>query len=404
MRYIHKLFHEMKSDDFEEEYLKRYHLESTVHINLKIKPIDQPKVYTLYYVPTNKMLVLMDQIQQASSRVKQTLTLLPPVAMRQFVNELLVEELYNTNQLEGVKSTREEIAKSTREIMLENKSNLRFESMIKSYMKIIGEEVTIPKSPKDIRKIYDEITSGEIEDDELPDGDFFRKDVTYVLKKSGTGKVVHRGITPESEIVRHVEDLLDFMNGDEIPLLIKIAIGHYYFGYIHPFYDGNGRTSRFVSSIYLSKYFGSVQALSLSISCNHFKNAYLQAFEISNSIKCKGEMNFFIETFLEMLIDSLTQMNGDLSEKNKKLELAKERLSNDPNLSDGVHFRAMYVLAQNHFFDSGSGLTVKSLAEILEKSQFKTRKIMEELIDLSLVEKKGERPVYYFIRQQCFEE
>ena len=46
---------------------------------------------------------------------------------------------------------------------------------------------------------------------------------------------------------------LNILNNDEYDYMIRIAVFHYIFGYIHPFYDGNGRTSRFISSYLLSK-------------------------------------------------------------------------------------------------------------------------------------------------------
>lgn len=73
--------------------------------------------------------------------------------------------------------------------------------MIKSYFHLLDEDVRLPSTPKDIRQIYDDITNGEIEAHELPDGTIFRAEATYLLKKSGSGKVIHEGVTPESEII-----------------------------------------------------------------------------------------------------------------------------------------------------------------------------------------------------------
>ncbi len=35
--------------------------------------------------------------------------------------------------------------------------------------------------------------------------------------------------------------------------LVSIAVFHYLFGYVHPFYDGNGRMARYLSSIFCSE-------------------------------------------------------------------------------------------------------------------------------------------------------
>lgn len=102
--------------------------------------------------------------------------------------------------------------------------------------------------------IYDEITSDGIEKSDYPDGKYYKKNITYIFKDT---KEIHCGINQgdktEELIIEKMNDLFSFMNksNDRINKLIKIAISHYYFGYIHPFYDGNGRTVRFISSIYL---------------------------------------------------------------------------------------------------------------------------------------------------------
>lgn len=407
MRHIHKIFHEKSSSEFKEVYIERFNYDSTIHLGLTIRPIDQPHEYELYYAPSNKMLSMVSQLYMISREFDNTFNKLPNVARRQFINECLVEEMYNTNELEGIRSSREEIARSTRDIVHNKKSKKRFESMIKSYLGLLQNNYKLPSNSKDIRKIYDDITNGEIEQRELPDGEIFRKEVTFILKKSGSGKVVHHGVTPETEIIKLTEKLIEFMNdNDKIPTIIKVAVGHYYFGYIHPFYDGNGRTSRFISSMYLSKDLGEISTLSLSRGCNKYKNKYLEAFEISNSIRSRGEMNNFIETFLEITIGALKQMNMDLKEKIELLSIALEKLKNEPKLRDltKVHGEIMFVLAQNYFFDSSSGLTAGDLAEIFEKSEATIRKVVKDLLALSLLEQRGQRPAYFCVKQKYFED
>jgi Fic family protein len=404
VKYLHKIFNEKNSGEFEQIYKIRFYFDSAKHLGLHIKPMNQSQTYELYYVPTNEMLKIISNIQWRAARLQETYKALPPVARNQFINECLVEELFNTNELEGIRSSREEIARSTKEVKLNKISNKRFESMIKSYLKMLNQDFTLPREPKDVRKIYDHITSGEIDPNELPDGAIFRKDMAYVYKKSGTGKVIHHGLIPEKEIIHAIEHLLKFMNyNDEIPAIIRVAVGHYFLGYVHPFYDGNGRTSRYISSMYLSEILGNISALSLSRGCNQYKNKYLAAFEVTNSVKSRGEMNAFIEAFLEILLNALVQMDTELREKKQLLDLAIEKLDSDPRLKDTDDKDLMFVLAQNYFFDSTGGLTIKELAEIRSKSEATIRKQIKKFIDLSLVEQKGERPAYYRAKQNYFE-
>ncbi len=53
-----------------------------------------------------------------------------------------------------------------------------------------------------------------------------------------------------SNLMKNLEDYLNDDTGDISPL-IKLAIQHYQFESIHPFYDGNGRTGRIINVIYL---------------------------------------------------------------------------------------------------------------------------------------------------------
>lgn len=404
MQYMYKLFRKLESDQFIEKYKARFNAETTIRFNLHIKPMKQPNVFELYYVPTNNMFMQMEVIYQISTQINTILNHLPPIAKEQYVRECLADELYNTNELEGVQSTRNEIVESIRELELKGKDNIRFQSMIQSYMKLLEHHRTLPTKSEDIRHIYDEITEGEIKKEDLPDGKLFRKDIVKVYKKSGSGKVIHRGIIPEENIVTELQNMLNMLNEmTEVPLLVRIAVGHYYFGYIHPFYDGNGRTSRYISSLYLAESLGEIPALALSRGCNQYKTKYLEAFERSNSLMNRGEMNLFIDSFFHILLDMLLEMYGELKEKVELMNLAMEKLSQDPQLTNEKHEKFMFVLAQNNFFSNDPGLTVSELANILGLSETTVRKIAHELVERSLVQQRGNRPIFYYIDDAYFE-
>jgi len=70
----------------------------------------------------------------------------------------------------------------------------------------------------------------------------------------GSGNVVHEPPQNETKIRDLMENLDEYINNfdDKIDPLIKMAIYHYQFESIHPFYDGNGRTGRILMILYLS--------------------------------------------------------------------------------------------------------------------------------------------------------
>ena len=73
------------------------------------------------------------------------------------------------------------------------------------------------------------------------------------LKNSVTGEIVYNPPQTEKEIMEYLNNMVEYINNfdDDIDPLVKMAIIHYQFESIHPFYDGNGRTGRILNIIYL---------------------------------------------------------------------------------------------------------------------------------------------------------
>lgn len=72
------------------------------------------------------------------------------------------------------------------------------------------------------------------------------------LKNPATEKVIYT--PPEGEFIirEKLKNLEDFIHAEDgIDPLIKMAIIHYQFEAIHPFFDGNGRTGRIIILLYL---------------------------------------------------------------------------------------------------------------------------------------------------------
>jgi Fic family protein len=74
-----------------------------------------------------------------------------------------------------------------------------------------------------------------------------------VLKNDKTGEIVYTPPQDKDEILDLLSNFLEYfnINQNEIPPLINLAILHYQFESIHPFYDGNGRTGRILNILFL---------------------------------------------------------------------------------------------------------------------------------------------------------
>ncbi len=82
----------------------------------------------------------------------------------------------------------------------------------------------------------------------------FRTQMGTALKNARTGEVVYTPPQHSDEIIALMRNLEQYINDpalSPIDPLIKMAVIHFQFESIHPFYDGNGRTGRIINILYL---------------------------------------------------------------------------------------------------------------------------------------------------------
>jgi Fic family protein len=76
-----------------------------------------------------------------------------------------------------------------------------------------------------------------------------------VIRDAGSRRIVY--MPPEaSDVPRLMEELLDWLRRSEregVPCPIRAGIAHYQFATVHPYYDGNGRTARLLTTLILHR-------------------------------------------------------------------------------------------------------------------------------------------------------
>ncbi|TCI77920.1 Fic family protein [Exiguobacterium sp. SH0S1] len=368
--YFYRLYYEKALNrNVNEVYEQRLHSIATQVFPFNMYPSNKSTDVPTYFTHNPGTTQLMSQIYIQDKKTDHLVRRLPGIVQSALVRDIFAEELFHTNEIEGVKSTKEQFVRSAH--LLENKKEPtgRFTSLVKTYYRLISGEVDTPTEPGDVRTFYDLLVADEIEEEELPDGKWFRTEPTYLYKGTKSGKPIHVGMTPEQQIIGAVKTLLQFLNAEDVPLLIRVAVGHYYFGYIHPFYDGNGRTSRFISSLYMKEEFHTLTALSLSRACNLNRGQYLEAFEKTNDVSMQGEMNFFIDRFLGLFLETQVRMNEELRRNLYRFEAMKHALQDEPFLSKHPkHHEIIYILSLHEIFSEEAGLLTPDLVRIASES------------------------------------
>lgn len=407
MIYMNKLFYNLGSMEQRiEKVEERKNYDSTLQIGLKIKPEKQKNKYDLYYVPTLETMNIIRKINLEDKRIAELYEKLPDIAKESFYIDIVSSEIQNTNNIEGVESKREDIVYTAKKVVKNNinnkNDNLKFLSIVRSYTAIKNmnndstndESVRKINDVKDIRKIYDSITAEGVAEENLPDGELFRKDVVYIQGKKGT---LHDGVSnsdnSEPIIKELLSKLVDFINTQDCNL-IKNAIFHYYFGYVHPFYDGNGRTARFISSLILQEEYSWLTACSLSQGVNKKRNLYLKAFESTNSLAMQGEMNFFVDSFLKLINIGQTEILENLYSKTILLEAAYDVIKLDERVvNDEKMFNIVYSAVQMYLFGNNDYLEIKDIEDLADCGNAKARKYANNLCEMNILKKISQKPI-----------
>lgn len=383
---LSKIFYK-KPTEYESIYDARFNSEASIKLPIKIHE------NVGFIFNTNEITKLLVKIYKTINKINLLRTHLPNIAINSYIIKSLKDEIALTNEIEGVRSTRKEIEDAIDSI--KNDKSARFKGLVDKYFKLISNEIIPLNNCEDIRTIYDALVLPEIEKENLPDGILFRKEPVQVV--SATQKEKHRGIMPESKIIESLDLCLDFLKNDDIDSLIKISAFHYLFGYIHPFYDGNGRTSRFISSYLIKNELDVLLALKLSYTVKNNINKYYKAFNICNDRKNKGDITFFVVTFLELLSQASDDLYTKIADLNDQLNyynniintLVNEKVLNDKQA------KCIFILCQNRLFDD-TYMNMNTLTELLEKSDTTTRKILKSLESKNLLVKSRNKNQYLY--------
>lgn len=383
---LSKIFYK-KPTEYESIYDARFNSEASIKLPIKIHE------NVGFIFNTNEITKLLVKIYKTINKINLLRTRLPNIAINSYIIKSLKDEIALTNEIEGVRSTRKEIEDAIDSI--KNDKSARFKGLVDKYFKLISNEIIPLNNCEDIRTIYDALVLPEIEKENLPDGILFRKEPVQVV--SATQKEKHRGIMPESKIIESLDLCLDFLKNDDIDSLIKISAFHYLFGYIHPFYDGNGRTSRFISSYLIKNELDVLLALKLSYTVKNNINKYYKAFDVCNDRKNKGDITFFVVTFLELLSQASDDLYTKIADLNDQLNyynniintLVNEKVLNDKQA------KCIFILCQNRLFDD-TYMNMNTLTELLEKSDTTTRKILKSLESKNLLVKSRNKNQYLY--------
>lgn len=194
-------------------------------------------------VETIKILRQTNKATAALAELKGIAKTIPNQAM--LINAIVLQEAKDSSEIENILTTQDELYKA----LTVNKSTVSSETKeVVNYRKAIFHGFDLAKKQGFIT--VNDIVS--IQQQLVDNTAGIRSTPGTVLKNDTTGEVVYTPPQHKDEIIELLTNFINHYNQeDDLSPLINLAILHFQFESIHPFYDGNGRTGRILNILYL---------------------------------------------------------------------------------------------------------------------------------------------------------
>lgn len=304
----------------------------------------------------------------------------------EFFLDSMVEEAITSAIYEGANSTR---AKAQELIATEQLPKNKDEWMlINNYhaMQLIKKNRNKSLSVDLIKEVHEIVTRNTLEVDDANFSGRFRNDAVYV--RSSLNEVKHEGVKHdlvESSLNEAIQ--ITTNNQRYFPAVIKGILLHYFIAYVHPFFDGNGRTARAVFYFKAMKNnLSFVELLSVSAYLKNHGKQYEKSFE--KVVQNDFDITYFIDFNLDALLEAVEAV-----EKKVNYLLSLTMLREELKISEN-QVGLLQRLALNRF----RKITIEQYAARIDKSREIARQELKQLSKLKLlVEKKDGKKFTYQI-------
>ena len=195
-------------------------------------------------------------------------------------------------------------------------------------------------------------------------------------------KLIHMGTLPEY-IPELINNLFLWLKKSEEHPLIKAAVFHYEFEFIHPFQDGNGRIGRLWYSLILSKWKKFFAWLPIESLVQKYQKEYYIAINNSNR---DGESTEFILFMLKIIKETL-------------IELIEIQKSTDKATDKATDKNKEKIKSLIEYLDQNNSINNKEAQNLLNISESAAKRFLNKLVKENILEAVGEYKARKYIKK-----
>jgi len=289
--------------------------------------IQQPSGYKAFVpdkFPSDQPIILNSKTQHLHDRAVLMLgkldgitQLLPDLDF--FILMYITKEAARSSGIEGTKATIVDVIKSEADIEYKLPQDVeRILHYIQAMEYGLKRLETFPLFLRFIREIHQVLIQGTADAPGKTPGEF-RVSQNWI--GGGSPNTAWFVPPPPSEIIRCLDDLEKFIYSENIyPPLIKAALVHAQFETIHPFLDGNGRTGRLLTTLYLCK-IGILERPVLYLS-DYFLNNQQAYYDLLDEYHSESGN---VSAWLDFFLDGAAIIADEAIKTSKKINILRQK-------------------------------------------------------------------------------